>query len=303
MSNKRALCVGIDQYAPPNQLGGCVNDARLWAKTLAGLGFRSNVLTDGEATREGMLAALGNLVGGAEAGDVLVFQYAGHGTQVRDLDGDEDDDGKDESLCPVDIDDGAYLIDDDLWDVFGELADGVNLTVFLDCCHSGTSTRTFGSFRPTGGPTAADAKRRFIPPSVKRDAAHEKYRKKMGASRAQRPVEVMKWVNFSACQPEEVAWEHGGQGDFTRHGTAVLSSGGAGMTNEVFFQRVVSAFGPSPGQRPYLDCAAAARVQSLFAARPSRAVVKAESTGGGDTVREDVAGVLEAMARLLRSGG
>ncbi len=300
MNTKRALCVGINEYKR-SPLGGCVNDARKWARTLADLGFSSDVLTDGDATRQGILDALQRLIQGAEPGDVLIFQYAGHGTQVRDLDGDELDDGKDESLCPIDIDQGAFLIDDDLWDVFGDLAAGVSLTVFLDCCHSGTSTRTFGSFQPTA-PPATDAKRRFLPPSNDQDTAHAKYRKKLGASRGLRPVEAMRWVNFSACQPFEVAWEHGGQGDFTRHATSVLGSGGASLTNEGFQQMVVSKFGSSRAQTPFLDCNAGARDQRLFVVGPGRAVEAPEPpAAGGDTVRDDVADVLESMARLLRS--
>ena len=299
MSNKRALCVGINEYRR-SPLGGCVNDARNWARTLEDLGFSSEILTDGDATRQGILDALGRLIEGATSGDVLVFQYAGHGTQVRDLDGDELDDGKDESLCPIDIDQGAFLIDDDLFAVFSDLADGVSLTVFLDCCHSGTSTRTLGSFQPTP-PPATDAKRRFLPPSNEQDAAHAKYRQNLGAGRGLRPVEEMRWVNFSACQPFEVAWEHGGQGDFTRHATSVLGSGGSSLTNEGFQQEVVSKFGSSRAQTPFLDCNAEARNQHLFGIGPDRSIEAPEPAAGGDTVREDVAGVLESVARLLRS--
>lgn len=51
------------------------------------------------------------------AGDVLVFQFAGHGTQLPDLEGDENDD-KDEAMVPYDYASGAYLIDDDICELF-----------------------------------------------------------------------------------------------------------------------------------------------------------------------------------------
>jgi hypothetical protein len=114
---RQAVCVGIDTY-PTAPLDGCVADAELWAESLRKLDFDVQVLTNQQATRQGILDALGALVEGGEAGDVLVFQFAGHGTQVPDLDGDEDD-AKDEALCPVDVYDGAFVIDDDIWEVLG----------------------------------------------------------------------------------------------------------------------------------------------------------------------------------------
>ena len=43
---------------------------------------------------------------------MLVFQYSGHGTQLRALDGDETDGdtpGLDEALCPIDFADGHFF--------------------------------------------------------------------------------------------------------------------------------------------------------------------------------------------------
>ena len=54
-------------------------------------------------------------------GDVLVFQFSGHGTQLPDLDGDEIEDSQDEAFCPVDFATGAFLIDDDVAQVFSRI--------------------------------------------------------------------------------------------------------------------------------------------------------------------------------------
>ncbi len=80
------------------------------------------------------------LVDSARAGDSLVFQYSGHGTQAEDLNGDESD-RYDEALVPIDYTSGALLLDDDLADVYRRLPDGAVLTLFMDCCHSGTNSR------------------------------------------------------------------------------------------------------------------------------------------------------------------
>ena len=47
------------------------------------------------------------------SGDVVLIQFAGHGTFVKDLDGDEAD-KFDEALCPVDFHAGSLILDDDL---------------------------------------------------------------------------------------------------------------------------------------------------------------------------------------------
>jgi hypothetical protein len=45
----------------------------------------------------------------------------------------------------------------------------------------------------------------------------------------------------------------------------VLQASADGLTHEIFQFKVVEAFGPSPRQRPYLDCTAEARQQVLLA--------------------------------------
>jgi hypothetical protein len=71
---------------------------------------------------------------------VLLFHYSGHGANVPDKDGDEAD-RRDEILCPTDLDWKDPLLDDWLRKAFNRLPAGVNLTVIMDCCHSGTNTR------------------------------------------------------------------------------------------------------------------------------------------------------------------
>ena len=263
---RRALCVGIDRYPPGNELSGCVADARLWADTFVSLGFETPVLLlDGQARRAAILEQLGALLAESVEGDVLAFQFSGHGTQLPDLKGDEDD-NLDEALCPVDFADGAFLIDDDIAELFGRIPTGVNVTCFMDCCHSGSNTRFAGG--GTARPPAADARARFIKPTAEMSAAHQDFRKTSGAGRALRRggAEAMSEVSFSACQPQEVAWESGGHGAFSLRANQVLRSKIAGISNQTFAERVMDAFGAKPAQHVYLDCAQAARSSPLLQA-------------------------------------
>jgi metacaspase-1 len=99
------------------------------------------------------------LVGDAAPGDDIVITYSGHGTWVRDDNGDEPD-GRDEALCPWDIAERGPLLDDELYDILSDRARGVRVVMISDSCHSGSVAR----FAPS---TRHDAdKVKFLPPSV-----------------------------------------------------------------------------------------------------------------------------------------
>jgi uncharacterized caspase-like protein len=143
---RKALLVGLNRYPDPvNSLRGCLNDVEQIRGLLGSrlrLADRSMVtLTDSEATTRAIVRQLHWLVDGASPGDVLIFHYSGHGSQVEDRHGDELDDNLDEIICPYDLDWDDPFTDDDLYEIVRELPAGANLTVLLDCCHSGTGLR------------------------------------------------------------------------------------------------------------------------------------------------------------------
>jgi pimeloyl-ACP methyl ester carboxylesterase len=256
---RRALCVGINAYRDPYTLSGCVPDADRWSAVLQGLGFEIDVLKDAQATRKEIMERLTKIVRGSRAGDAIVFQYSGHGYQLPDLDGDEDED-LDEALVPIDYDLGGFLIDDDLRSILSDLPGGVSLTCFLDCCHSGTATRFMMTRRPEDG--NAKTRNLQVPPRVRAslELAHRNFRANLRAemgdggqrgflAKSQSPIS---WVNFSACRPEEKAYEHDNQGDFTRIATQILTQGSYDVAG--FREAVIKAFGAGRRQTPQLDC-------------------------------------------------
>jgi hypothetical protein len=138
---KRALCVGINDYPGTNSdLSGCVNDANDWAEVLQSRGYQVETLLDNQAARQALVDGLTNLVSGARAGDALVFTFSGHGSWLPDDDGDEPD-GRDEMLCPYDINNEQYLMDDDLAEIFKQKPKDVHLYFISDSCHSGSVAR------------------------------------------------------------------------------------------------------------------------------------------------------------------
>lgn len=157
---KRALLIGINKYQIAGaDLRGCVNDvADISAALVDCYGFkRSDVtaLIDGAATKKAIQAGIKALLRDSKKGDVAVVHFSGHGSHVPDDDGDESD-GRDEILCATDLNWDDPLRDDWLRTTFDSIKSGVNLTVIMDCCHSGTNTRAFL-------PPDAPVRQRYLP--------------------------------------------------------------------------------------------------------------------------------------------
>src|SRR5690242_4266862 len=152
---KRALLVGINNYKAVPHLMGSLNDVAAMKQILiTRWGFAPEhivTLTEQAATRSAILRALQQLVSEAGPNDTVVFHYSGHGSQVKDLNGDEED-GLDETLVPYDGRTAGVpdIVDDELDAVFAKLRAATALIV-LDSCHSGTATRAV-EFRPRGIP-------------------------------------------------------------------------------------------------------------------------------------------------------
>ncbi|HEY0876215.1 MAG TPA: caspase family protein [Vicinamibacterales bacterium] len=159
---RRALLIGINKYLVPGaDLRGCVNDVRDMTAVLTEFGgFKKRDITtlvDTAATQKAMMAGIRALVKASKKGDVAFLHYSGHGSHVPDDDAHRDEtDGRDEILCPTDLDWYDPLRDDWMRDALDDLRDGVQLTVIMDCCHSGTITRAIQ-------PPDAPVKERFLP--------------------------------------------------------------------------------------------------------------------------------------------
>jgi metacaspase-1 len=149
---KRAVCVGINDYPGIfNDLKGCVNDANDWTALLQGFGFTTTTMLDSQATRSNVKSALQNLVNITNAGDIAVFTYSGHGTQVIDQNSDEND-TYDEAIYLYD----GTVVDDELRAILQGIHPQAQLIVISDSCFSGSVTRLAGE----------KAIPRFVPPVV-----------------------------------------------------------------------------------------------------------------------------------------
>lgn len=145
----RMLAVGIDVYTEPGKnLTGCVNDMEA---VVAALQKHFQIpadavtkITNKDATKIAVVKAFEeNLAGPSQAGDTVIFYYAGHGDYTQDMDGDEDD-NMDEALILSDGDPRkpeTWLTDDELARLLTKVKTP-NVLLIFDSCHSGTLSRT-----------------------------------------------------------------------------------------------------------------------------------------------------------------
>lgn len=262
---KKAICIGINNYpGTDSDLSGCVNDAQDWAAALKGRGFSVRTMLDSEATKESMVAAMEDMIGGAQAGDSVILTYSGHGTFVPDAEGDEPD-ARDEALCPYDIDQGKVLLDDEIHALFSSRRSGVKLVLISDSCHSGSVIRWAPPDRESDAPLP-----RFLPPSawmpeeaLPKTASGEVLAR-IGAGA--RPVALSAGGDLlmSGCQDQEYSYDarFGGRpnGAFTYYALKTLATLTAGATYADWHQAI----------RRYLPGASYPQAPQIFGARSSR---------------------------------
>ena len=154
---KKALLCGLNYPGTSYPLQGCVNDVNLMADVLTQhFGFEAanrRMLTNEAATTAAILERLEWLVSNNEPGDVLYFHYSGHGSQMvnQTYEADYEPDGKDEIICPHDLNWRDKVIrDDDLKRIFDKVPNGVAFTVVLDCCNSGSGLDQENQYQPFG---------------------------------------------------------------------------------------------------------------------------------------------------------
>jgi uncharacterized caspase-like protein len=230
LMTRKALLVGLNRYPDPeNALRGCLNDVKQMSRMLEDhFGFERSrgirLLTDRQATTEAIRDGLAWLMDGAAAGDVLVFHYSGHGSQVPDRDGDEQD-GLDEIICPYDLDWDHPFSDDDLRDLVEPLAAGANLTVVLDCCHAGTGLR-----RPANGTRRA---RCLVPPGRLARPAGERLRR-FGRAAAEQGA-----ILIAACADDQVSADAWIEGDYHGALTWYLCDAAVASRYRITYSRLV----------------------------------------------------------------
>ncbi|MFD3455820.1 caspase family protein [Streptomyces sp. NPDC058691] len=175
MAQSMSIHIGLNKV-DPTKYGGwdgkliaCENDARDMEQLAKQAGFKDQTtLLTAEATVSNVNAELRKAARLLTSGDILLFTYSGHGGQVPDINGPEDEpDRLDETMCFFD----REYIDDELYKELEAFAEGVRILAFLDSCHSGTGLRVRQLLTPeameeqfqTTDPTQIETTSRLMP--------------------------------------------------------------------------------------------------------------------------------------------
>lgn len=247
-----ALVVGIGEYAflEDADLPGAERDARSIRDALVGRwGFpEENVrlLLGEEATRaaieEGITSWLPSV---ARPGDLVLFYFAGHGSQVWDETGEEPT-GLNQTIAPADVrllDPSFDIVDKELG---GWLADlpSRNVVAILDSCHSGTATRDVTPFsRPRvlrrdleAMPRPAGVARRALPGQDELEPFSTRVAHVLELASAQ-PFQVAVDAQFQPPDGSEPYWG----GAFTTHFVRQLWTAPTDATYASVFHAAVEA--------------------------------------------------------------
>jgi metacaspase-1 len=157
-----SLHIGINEVSAAHYegwtgpLAACEFDAHDMLALAQSRGIKSTLLITKKATRANLLATLRKAAKTLSDGDFFFMSFSGHGGQVPDVSGEEDD-KQDETWCLFD----GQLIDDELYYELSKFKAGVRILVVSDSCHSGTVVR---AGRPPSGTPAQ--RPRIMPPAV-----------------------------------------------------------------------------------------------------------------------------------------
>lgn len=133
-----ALLIGINYTGSANQLNGCINDVFTMNEALPYA--RKYMMTDeyrGEyyPTCNNIRRQIKKLIEMSWTSHKrFLIYYSGHGSYIRDRDGDELD-GNDECMIGIDM---KYILDDELKSLLLEFSPSSNIMFITDCCHSGS---------------------------------------------------------------------------------------------------------------------------------------------------------------------
>lgn len=279
--NIYALLIGIDYYLPNRlykSLKGAVRDINLVAdyllKTLKIPSERVFKLTspnpevaetietkDPKPTYENIVAKFNAITEIAQPGEQVYIYYSGHGgratTIYPELKG---ADQNDEGIVPMDVGDreGRYLRDVELTTLLKRMTDkGLIVTVILDSCHSGGTTRGDAAIRAGDG--IDEAQRDKESSVASRKELIENWQAVTGEGRDIAWVPPLNnYVLLAACRPNEYAYEYAVDGK-ERHGALTywliqtLATSSTGLSFRKLYDRVCAQIQSKfPQQLPML---------------------------------------------------
>jgi hypothetical protein len=251
-----SIHVGLNEVDPDHYQGwngklvACEFDANDMEKLADARGFKTHKLLTKAATAEALTSALEDAASTLESGDIVLVSYSGHGGQVPDANGDEQD-RMDETWVLYD----RQLVDDELYSLLGTMKPGVRVAIFSDSCHSGTVARDalalVGPDRvaePANGGSSGEPRMKGMPDAVVRstyDANKEMY------DDIQKSLPPFDEANIGAsviltsgCQDNQTSLDGDKNGLFTQTLLKVWNNGAFDSSYRAFHKRIAREMPP-----------------------------------------------------------
>jgi len=212
-----------DEYGQPwdGKLNACEFDAQDMQTLAKSRGFQTQLLLSAAATADAAIGAIKGAANDLQPGDIFLLTYSGHGGQVPDRNGEEEDD-LDETWCLYD----RQVVDDELYALWAQFKPGVRILMLSDSCHSGSVARD-----PDIQQIAAEqgVKIRALPADVQ-SATYRKHKAEYDKLQADNPsgekVEVAAAVILiSGCQDNQSSYDGKENSKFTEKLLKVWNGG------------------------------------------------------------------------------
>jgi hypothetical protein len=262
-----SLHIGLNRVDPAHYQGwdgaltACEFDANDMRAIAERQGFEPRSLLTQEATSDAVLTAIERAAGELGQGDLFLCTYSGHGGQVPDRNGDEED-RSDETWVAYD----RQIVDDELYALWDKFAPGARLFVLSDSCHSGTVVRDIEAAVPepvsTTEKAAAESPRHKALP---RDVMIATYRANArlydaiqerlpGAEQVDPAATVLL---ISGCRDDQLSLDGFSNGLFTENLRAVWGEGAWDGGGYAQFREAIRARMPAKQQPNYFRVGAA----------------------------------------------
>jgi metacaspase-1 len=216
MAKGLSLHIGLNEIDPSHydewlsKLKACENDAKDMKDIADKCGFESTLLLAKEANYLNVLKQISLAASKLEKDDIFLITYSGHGTQIKDVSGDETTDQMDETWALYD----RMIIDDELYQLWSTFAAGVRIVVISDSCHSESIAKDSQDY------SISDA---LVARSLPGDIALNTYLKHKNMYDASQwltarghEVQILaSIISISACQDNQSAYDGEKNGRFT----------------------------------------------------------------------------------------
>ncbi len=267
MARGLSLHIGLNRVDPAHYDGwdgaltACEFDANDMQAIATSCGFEANKLLTEQATADAVLAAISRAAGELADGDLFFLSYSGHGGQVPDRNGEEEDDRSDETWVAYD----RQIVDDELYALWGQFAQGVRIFVVSDSCHSGTVVRDIAAAVPDPVSTRTKAAEQSpLYRALPRDVMIATYRanarmyddiqQRVPGSELANPAATV--ILISGCRDDQLSLDGFSNGLFTENLRAVWADGAWQGAYAQFREEIRSRM-PADQQPNYLVVGAA----------------------------------------------